>query len=58
MFNFARYMLIGSTRSYLPAHLQGKWARDAVNPWNGGEYRSQLSYQNILNVVRRLWQVC
>ncbi|KAJ1300892.1 hypothetical protein OPQ81_003318 [Rhizoctonia solani] len=38
MFNYGRYMLVGSTRSYLPANLQGVWARDAGAPWSG-DYR-------------------
>lgn len=38
LFNFGRYLLIGSSRGRLPANLQGKWASDAGNAWSGGEY--------------------
>ncbi|CCO35328.1 putative alpha-fucosidase A [Rhizoctonia solani AG-1 IB] len=46
LFNYGRYMLVGSTRSYLPANLQGVWARDA-------DYREpalprQLMNQNLI----------
>ncbi|KAF8604839.1 glycoside hydrolase family 95 protein [Ceratobasidium sp. AG-I] len=44
MFNYGRYMLIGSTRSYLPANLQGKWARDAGAPWSG-DYHANINVQ-------------
>ncbi|CAE6531228.1 unnamed protein product [Rhizoctonia solani] len=43
MFNYGRYMLVGSTRSYLPANLQGVWARDAGAPWSGGHSISSRS---------------
>lgn len=44
MFNYGRYMLVGSTRSYLPANLQGKWARDAGAPWSG-DYHANINVQ-------------
>ncbi len=37
MFNFGRYLLVGSAPGKLPANLQGKWARDIGNPWSAGE---------------------
>ncbi|CAE6471587.1 unnamed protein product [Rhizoctonia solani] len=48
LFNYGRYMLIGSTRGYLPANLQGKWARDAANPWFG-------NYQPNINLQMNYW---
>ncbi|KEP48164.1 glycoside hydrolase family 95 protein [Rhizoctonia solani 123E] len=44
MFNYGRYMLVGSTRSYLPANLQGVWARDAGAPWSG-DYHANINIQ-------------
>ena len=38
LFNFGRYLLTGSARGTLPANLQGKWAKDASNPWSA-DYR-------------------
>ena len=37
-FNFGRYLLAGSARGVLPANLQGKWAKDASNPWGAGSF--------------------
>ncbi|CAE6406040.1 unnamed protein product [Rhizoctonia solani] len=62
MFNYGRYMLIGSTRGYLPANLQGKWARDPANPWFGN-YQPNINLQmnywfaemTGLNVTSTLW---
>ncbi|CAE6505192.1 unnamed protein product, partial [Rhizoctonia solani] len=47
MFNYGRYMLVGSTRSYLPANLQGVWARDAGAPWSGGTHHPPDANINI-----------
>ncbi|KAH7337881.1 glycoside hydrolase family 95 protein [Rhizoctonia solani] len=60
LFNYGRYMLIGSTRGYLPANLQGKWARDAANPWFGKpNINLQMNYwfaeMTGLNVTSTLW---
>ncbi|CAE6531252.1 unnamed protein product [Rhizoctonia solani] len=60
VFNYGRYMLIGSTRGYLPANLQGKWARDAANPWFGKpNINLQMNYWFAemigLNVTSTLW---
>ncbi|KAG8722629.1 hypothetical protein FRC11_002668, partial [Ceratobasidium sp. 423] len=44
LFNYGRYMLIGSTRSYLPANLQGVWARDVVSPWSA-DYHANINTQ-------------
>ena len=38
LFNFGRYLLASSARGALPANLQGKWAKDASNPWSA-DYR-------------------
>ena len=37
LFHYARYLLVSSSRGALPANLQGKWAKDASNPWSAGE---------------------
>ncbi|CAE7142286.1 unnamed protein product [Rhizoctonia solani] len=44
LFNFARYMLVASSRSYLPANLQGKWARDAKARWDS-DYHANINLQ-------------
>ncbi|KAG9098204.1 hypothetical protein FRC06_006652, partial [Ceratobasidium sp. 370] len=44
LFNYGRYMLIGSTRSYLPTNLQGKWSRDSGAPWSG-DYHANINVQ-------------
>lgn len=36
LFNFGRYLLIGSARGALPANLQGKWANGITNAWSAG----------------------
>ncbi|KAJ1300550.1 hypothetical protein OPQ81_002204 [Rhizoctonia solani] len=36
IFNYGRYMLVASSQSYLPANLQGVWARDVAAPWSAG----------------------
>ncbi|CAE6459257.1 unnamed protein product [Rhizoctonia solani] len=62
LFNYGRYMLISSTRGDLPANLQGKWARDAANPWFGN-YQPNINLQmnywfaemTGLNVTSTLW---
>ena len=41
LFNYGRYLLFSSTRSILPANLQGKWGRDSIQPWGAGEYHRQ-----------------
>ena len=42
LFNFGRYLLASSARGTLPANLQGKWGKDASNPW-GADYRGWYS---------------
>ncbi|CAE6463560.1 unnamed protein product [Rhizoctonia solani] len=62
LFNYARYMLVESTRSYLPANLQGKWARDALAPWDS-DYHANINLQmnywiaevTNLDVTSALW---
>ncbi|KAF8737327.1 Glycosyl hydrolase family 65, N-terminal domain, partial [Rhizoctonia solani] len=62
LFNYARYMLIESTRSYLPANLQGKWARDALARWDS-DYHANINLQmnywiaevTNLDVTSALW---
>jgi alpha-L-fucosidase 2 len=50
LFNYGRYMLFSSTRSVLPANLQGKWGRDSIQPWGaGGHGRSDDSLKLLLN---------
>ncbi|KAG8696870.1 hypothetical protein FRC09_008213 [Ceratobasidium sp. 395] len=44
LFNYGRYMLIGSTRSYLPANLQGIWSRDSGAPWSA-DYHANINIQ-------------
>ncbi|CCO32224.1 hypothetical protein BN14_06278 [Rhizoctonia solani AG-1 IB] len=62
LFNYARYMLVASTRSYLPANLQGKWARDAEARWDS-DYHANINLQmnywiaemTNLDVTSSLW---
>ncbi|CAE6473315.1 unnamed protein product [Rhizoctonia solani] len=62
LFNYARYMLVESTRSYLPANLQGKWARDAKARWDS-DYHANINLQmnywiaevTNLDVTSALW---
>ncbi|TFK91898.1 glycoside hydrolase family 95 protein [Polyporus arcularius HHB13444] len=45
LFNFGRYLLAGSGRGALPANLQGKWAKDASNPWSAdSNINIQMNY--------------
>ncbi|KAI1792253.1 Six-hairpin glycosidase-like protein [Ganoderma leucocontextum] len=44
LFNFGRYLLASSARGALPANLQGKWGKDANNPW-GADYHSNINLQ-------------
>ena len=37
LFNYGRYLLASSSRSVLPANLQGKWANGISNAWSAGE---------------------
>ncbi|QRV78536.1 glycoside hydrolase family 95 protein [Ceratobasidium sp. AG-Ba] len=65
LFNYGRYLLISSARGYLPANLQGKWARDNKTPWDGGleDYHANINLQmnywmsemTNLNVTASLW---
>lgn len=48
LFNFGRYLLVGSSRGDLPANLQGKWANNIGNAWSGGECGVDLSSHFIL----------
>ncbi len=43
-FNFGRYLLISSSRSSLPANLQGLWAEEYQTPWNG-DYHTNINIQ-------------
>ncbi|KAG8714504.1 hypothetical protein FRC09_017542 [Ceratobasidium sp. 395] len=62
LFNYGRYLLVGSARGYLPANLQGKWARDTKTPWDG-DYHANINLQmnywiaetTNLNVTASLW---
>lgn len=36
LFNYGRYLLASSSRSVLPANLQGKWANGISNAWSAG----------------------
>ncbi|EJD08446.1 glycoside hydrolase family 95 protein [Fomitiporia mediterranea MF3/22] len=44
LFNYGRYLLVSSARGALPANLQGKWARDAGNPWSA-DYHVNINLQ-------------
>ncbi|KEP45114.1 glycoside hydrolase family 95 protein [Rhizoctonia solani 123E] len=60
LFNFARYMLVESTRGDLPANLQGKWARDAKARWDSdANINLQMNYwiaeMTNLKVTSSLW---
>ncbi|PIL27084.1 hypothetical protein GSI_10223 [Ganoderma sinense ZZ0214-1] len=44
LFNFGRYLLASSARGTLPANLQGKWGKDASNPW-GADYHANINLQ-------------
>ncbi|KAG8789221.1 hypothetical protein FRC12_013755 [Ceratobasidium sp. 428] len=62
LFNYRRYLLVGRARGYLPANLQGKWARDTKTPWDG-DYHANINLQmnywiaetTNLNVTASLW---
>ncbi|KDN34548.1 hypothetical protein RSAG8_12351, partial [Rhizoctonia solani AG-8 WAC10335] len=54
-------MLVVSTRSYLPANLQGVWARDNSAPWSGdANINLQMNYWSVemtnMNVTSALWE--
>ncbi|KAF4609922.1 hypothetical protein D9613_010580 [Agrocybe pediades] len=44
LFNYARYMLVTSSRGVLPANLQGKWANGVNNAW-GVDYHANINLQ-------------
>ncbi|KAI0330116.1 hypothetical protein GY45DRAFT_1251576 [Cubamyces sp. BRFM 1775] len=45
LFHYARYLLVSSARGTLPANLQGKWAKDASNPWSAdSNINIQMNY--------------
>ncbi|KAI0353355.1 glycoside hydrolase family 95 protein [Trametes cingulata] len=45
LFNYGRYLLASSARGALPANLQGKWAKDASNPWSAdSNINIQMNY--------------
>ena len=44
MFQYGRYLLIGSSRDSLPANLQGLWADTIQTPWNG-DYHTNINIQ-------------
>ena len=48
LFAFGRYLLIASSRSGLPANLQGIWNTYALSPWSGG-------YWHNINVQMNYW---
>ncbi|KAF8315453.1 hypothetical protein DL93DRAFT_2166815 [Clavulina sp. PMI_390] len=63
LFNFGRYLLVGSSRGELPANLQGKWASDISNAWSG-DYHANINLQmnywlaeltNLPSVTLPLW---
>ncbi|KEP50433.1 glycoside hydrolase family 95 protein [Rhizoctonia solani 123E] len=61
LFNYGRYLLVGSTRSYLPANLQGVWARDNSTPWSGdANINTQMNYwvaeMTDMKVTSSLWE--
>ncbi|KAA1477785.1 glycoside hydrolase family 95 protein [Dentipellis sp. KUC8613] len=62
VFNFGRYLLIGSTRSLLPSNLQGKWANAQTNMWSADYHaniNTQMNYWMAemlgLNVTQSMW---
>ncbi|QRW13118.1 glycoside hydrolase family 95 protein [Ceratobasidium sp. AG-Ba] len=63
LFNYGRYMLLSSTRSYLPANLQGKWTRGWEAPWSA-DYHANINVQmnywaaemTNLRVTSSLWE--
>lgn len=52
LFNFGRYLVIGSSRpdSPLPSNLQGIWAEELLTPWNG-------DFHIDINVQMNYWPV-
>lgn len=50
LFNFGRYLLVGSSRGELPANLQGKWANGIGNAWSGGEWAMDLPRNFVLTI--------
>ena len=48
LFQYGRYLLIASSRTRLPANLQGIWNQYASTPWFGG-------YANNINVQMNYW---
>jgi alpha-L-fucosidase 2 len=44
VFQYGRYLLIGSSRDSLPANLQGLWADTIQTPWNG-DYHTNINIQ-------------
>ncbi|KAI0763991.1 glycoside hydrolase family 95 protein [Trametes elegans] len=45
LFNYGRYLLVESARGALPANLQGKWGKDASNPWSAdSNINIQMNY--------------
>ncbi|KAG9100496.1 hypothetical protein FRC06_004095 [Ceratobasidium sp. 370] len=44
LFNYGRYMLVASTRSSLPANLQGKWTRGSTPRWSS-DYHANINIQ-------------
>lgn len=45
LFNFGRYLLVGSARGQLPANLQGVWTPDSSSPWSA-DYRELFFFRN------------
>ncbi|KAI0030348.1 glycoside hydrolase family 95 protein [Vararia minispora EC-137] len=63
LFNYGRYLLVGSSRGSLPANLQGKWASDISNAWSA-DYHANINLQmnywfaeltNLPEVTQPLW---
>ncbi|EIW55988.1 glycoside hydrolase family 95 protein [Trametes versicolor FP-101664 SS1] len=45
LFNYGRFLLATSARGVLPANLQGKWGKDASNPWSAdSNINIQMNY--------------
>ncbi|THH07152.1 hypothetical protein EW146_g9406 [Bondarzewia mesenterica] len=60
LFNFGRYLLVGSARGTLPANLQGKWGDGISNAWGAdANINTQMNYwaaeTTNLNVTQSLW---
>ena len=50
-FDFGRYLLIASSRTHLPANLQGIWTGFRSSPWSAG-------YWHNINLQMNYWPAC